>query len=565
MYYDYFGLKENPFSIAPDPHFLYLGARDREAMAHFDYGIQVNGGFVQLTGEVGTGKTLLVRALLENLPKEIEVALVLNPLISATEFVATICDELRIKYKKDTESIKELVDALNAHLLKTHAKGKRTVLIVDEAQNLNRDVLEQVRLLTNLETTKEKLLQIILVGQQELSEKLSSPDLRQLAQRITARYFLPGLNKQETHAYISHRCDVAGAGRPLFSRAGMDCVYRLSRGNPRMINILCDRSLLGAYSENASVVEPGAVRQAAKEVGESVPGKDWHLRKTSLALAASLAVFLVLGTVMLKNKNFMVSDLTTRVFANHKASLEVKEKKIIEAQPVAQVSSGTSREDLGELLLNPGTVSDTESAFQEVFHQWGLANQSLAGRTGCDAAQDAGLRCVINTGNWSHLRNYNRPAVIELQDERGQRHHIVVSRLDDKYVTLSLGDKEFTFPIAEVDKYWYGKYLLMWRPPEISVDSLKPGERGKAVVWLRQALNWYKGSPVTATDPAKHLSDVYDSELASEVRDFQREHHLVVDGVVGQFTFMELNQYHPNNKPPLISRHTSKVHKTRAG
>lgn len=564
MYNDYFGLKENPFSIAPDPHFLYLGARDREAMAHFDYGIQVNGGFVQLTGEVGTGKTLLVRALLEKLPKEVEVALVLNPLISATEFVATICDELRIKYKKNTESIKELVDALNVHLLKVHAKGKRTVLIVDEAQNLNRDVLEQVRLLTNLETTKEKLLQIILVGQQELTEKLAAPDLRQLAQRITARYFLPGLNKQETHAYISHRCDVAGAGRPLFSRAGMNCVFQLSRGNPRMINILCDRALLGAYSENESVVEPAAVKQAAKEVGDSVPGRSWSNNPVYYAVAASVTAIMISAGIFFSYNKIPAEDLSAKLAReNQVATKEIQTSSAPDT--VIVKSDSVIASHLGDLLLKPETVSDTESAFQVVFHQWGLANQSLAGRTGCDAALVAGLRCVINTGNWSHLRNYNRPAVIELQDERGQRHHLVVSHLDEKNVTLALGETEQSFPIAEVDKYWYGKYLLMWRPPEISVESLKPGERGAAVVWLRQALAWYKGKTLVQPEVNQALSDIYDNSLASEVRDFQREHKLVVDGVVGQFTFMELNRYHPKSKPPSLSRHESKSIRTKAG
>jgi general secretion pathway protein A len=564
MYNDYFGLKENPFSIAPDPHFLYLGARDREALAHFDYGIQVNGGFVQLTGEVGTGKTLLVRALLEKLPKEVEVALVLNPLISATEFVATICDELRIKYKKNTESIKELVDALNDHLLKVHAKGKRTVLIIDEAQNLNRDVLEQVRLLTNLETTKEKLLQIILVGQQELSQKLQSADLRQLAQRITARYFLPGLNKQETHAYISHRCDVAGAGRPLFSRAGMNSIYKYSCGNPRMINILCDRALLGAYSANESVVEPGAVRQAAKEVGDSVQGHDWFKKPAALAVAASVAVMVIGGGVFLNYKNSAVTESIAKTNTDTEVVVLKKQPEVLEKKEIVNVASDKSNQ-LGAILLKPETVSDTTSAFQTVFRQWGLANQSLTGRTGCDAAQDAGLRCVINTGNWSHLRNYNRPAVIELQDGRGQRHHIVVSHLDDNNVTLALGEKALTFPIVEVDKFWYGKYLLMWRPPEISVDTLKPGERSAAVVWLRQAIAWYKGTTPAETNAGQAASDLYDQNLASQVREFQRQHKLVVDGVVGQFTFMELNRYHPSAKPPLITKQLSKTHRTSAG
>lgn len=330
-----------------------------------------------------------------------------------------------------------------------------------------------------------------------------------------------------------------------------------------MINILCDRALLGAYSENESVVEPSAVRQAAKEVGDSVPGLRWHKRPATFALAASVAAALIGGAIFLNGDYSSSSGATTQLTADAKAVVQKKEI-IVPAMNAVVVAVNSKQDELGAILLKPDTISDTDSAFQAVFHQWGLASQSLAGRTGCDAALEAGLRCVINTGNWSHLRHYNRPAVIELQDGRGQRHHIVVSHLDDANVTLALGNKEFTFPIVEVDKFWYGKYLLMWRPPEISVDTLKPGERGTAVVWLRQALAWYKGKTPTQSTASQPLSDLYDSNLASEVREFQREHKLVVDGVVGQFTFMELNQYHPSAKPPLITKQLSKTHGTSA-
>src|SRR3989344_2534467 len=267
MYLRYFGLRENPFSIPPDPHYLYLSRGHQEAFAHLQYGLGESGGFVQLTGEVGTGKTLLVRALVERLPEFVDVALILYPVLTVAEFVAAICDELCIPRPAKFSTLKQLIDALNAHLLQSHAQGRHTVLIIDEAQNLSREVLEQIRLLTNLETTKQKLLQIILIGQPELSSLLAQRDLRQLAQSITARYRLTALTREETCYYIVHRCRVAGGRASLFNLSAMRRVHALSGGIPRLINIICDRALLGAYTREKTVVDAGLVNRAAAEVG----------------------------------------------------------------------------------------------------------------------------------------------------------------------------------------------------------------------------------------------------------------------------------------------------------
>src|SRR5919201_4070009 len=236
MYLGHFGLKEPPFSITPDPRYLYMTERHREALAHLLYGIGQGGGFVQLTGEVGTGKTTLCRCLLEQVPPEVDVALLFNPKLTSFELLAAVCDELRIPYPEGTTSLKVLVDALYRHLLDAHARGRRTVLIVDEAQDLSAEVLEQIRLLTNLETTREKLLQIILIGQPELITLLEREDLRQLAQRITARYHLEPFAADETRAYIRHRLQIAGRTRGLFTEAAMRTVHAASRGIPRLIN-----------------------------------------------------------------------------------------------------------------------------------------------------------------------------------------------------------------------------------------------------------------------------------------------------------------------------------------
>ncbi|MDN5873404.1 MAG: AAA family ATPase, partial [Sinobacteraceae bacterium] len=267
MYLAHFNLREAPFSIAPDPAYLYLSPRHQEALGHLLYGTGQHGGFVQLTGEVGTGKTTIVRTLLRQKLDDVEIAMVHNPRQSETEFVASICDEFNVQYAREpSPSLKTLIDALNAHLLETHAAGRRSVLIIDEAQNLAPEVLEQVRLLTNLETDKQKLLRIMLVGQPELVELLGRNELRQLASRITARFHLLPLSEHETREYIIHRLNIAGGLPTLFSTAATRAIHQRSRGIPRLINILCDRALLGAYASNMHQVTPAIVRQAAGEV-----------------------------------------------------------------------------------------------------------------------------------------------------------------------------------------------------------------------------------------------------------------------------------------------------------
>ncbi len=300
MYSSFFGLNEKPFSITPDPRYLYMSQRHTEALAHLIYGVKESGGFIQLTGEVGTGKTTLVRSLLQQLPESADVALVLNSQLSKTEFLDAICEELGTPTPHPPGSIKALTDALNDYLLENHSNGRRTILIVDEAQNLQPDVLEQVRLLTNLETTKQKLLQIILIGQPELRELLARNDMRQLAQRITGRYHLEPLTLEETTAYIDHRLKVAGCSQPVFSMAAKKAIYRLSKGIPRIINVVADRALLGAFTKDMHEVTPALVRDAAEEIyGHRTRKKSpapRRARYAAMALGgAALVVALALG------------------------------------------------------------------------------------------------------------------------------------------------------------------------------------------------------------------------------------------------------------------------------
>lgn len=294
MYPNYFGLKEASFSITPDPQYLFLSEQHREALAHLLYGAGDSGGFVLLTGEVGTGKTTVCRAFLEQLPQGVDVALVLNPAMTAVELLHAICDEFRVQVPSAEQSAKALVDRLNQFLLDAHARGRRPVLIIDEAQNLRPKVMEQIRLLTNLETPKQKLLQIFLIGQPELRTTLNSPDLRQLNQRITARFHLKPLNARETAGYVDHRIAVAGVDRPLFTAAALRRVHRCSGGVPRLINLLCDRSLLGAAVSRRMQVTPAIVNQAAREVHGSQDGIQPR-RGWGLAFAASVLIAAAIG------------------------------------------------------------------------------------------------------------------------------------------------------------------------------------------------------------------------------------------------------------------------------
>lgn len=554
MYTRYFGLRENPFALPPDPRYLYLSLRHQEALAHLMYGITHGGGFVQLTGEVGTGKTMMIRALLERMPKDIHVALVLYPLLSVEEFVAAICDDLGIARPQNTDGLKSTIDVLNRYLLENHAKGRRTVLIIDEAHKLSHEILEQVRLLTNLETTKEKLLQILLVGQPELVSLLAQPDLRQLAQRISARYNLKALLPPESAEYVMHRLRVAGGKEPIFTRGALTAVHRLSGGIPRLVNTICDRALLGAYARGKNRVNAGMVRQAAEELGQFTPNR-YSLR---LGAAAAIAIALAVGAWQLS-----AHWVTPLPKPDDSAVALAPVKPIETAIPIVAPPAPTAepaetereaKARLETLFSDPASPTDTDSAFAALFAQWRKDYSRLSGSNGCERAQSVGLRCVYNSGTWNNMRQLNRPAVIELIDAKGQKHQILVSGLKEDRVVLEIGGQKREFPISEVGRYWYGKFLSLWMPPPSGDATLRVGMRGPAVAWLRDALARYSGKPALAAG-----KELFDAELEILVKDFQRRHFLDDDGIVGRSTLIQLDVYDANVPPPLLTKSATSV------
>ena len=294
MYTNYFGFKKNPFSISPDPRYLYMSELHREALAHLLYGISSDGCFILLTGDVGTGKTTVCRCLLAQLPGNTDIALIVNPRLTVLELLQTICDELEIPREEWDTSVKAHIDKLNRYLLEAHARGRNVALLIDEAQNLSLDLLEQLRLLTNLETDQKKLLKIVLVGQTELIQLLEQPDAAQINQRITSRYHLQPLGRENSFAYIQHRLAVSGERREIFSKTALSRIFELSHGIPRLINVLCDRSLLGAYVEEKSLVNAKIVNKAAREVLGDLNERKRKATGNQWGVTLFLAVMLIL-------------------------------------------------------------------------------------------------------------------------------------------------------------------------------------------------------------------------------------------------------------------------------
>jgi general secretion pathway protein A len=544
MYTSFFGLGEKPFAITPDPRYLFMSERHAEALAHLLYGINEAGGFIQLTGEVGTGKTTVVRSLLERMPGHADVAVILNPQLTPVEFVLTICEELGIFMRDDdTSSIKDLVDLLNKRLLEAHAKGRRVVVIVDEAQNLTPETLEQVRLLTNLETASQKLLQIILIGQPELREVLARVELRQLAQRITGRYHLDPLSRAETAAYVSHRLRVAGsASGDVFSTAALREVHRLTNGIPRIINVICDRALLGAFTQEQHRIGPSLVRDAAGEVY----GRSFTPPWTRLLIGASAVVATIglgLGIWQLLPDRTGGDDKIVATTAQPEAIPTAVAVEPVPGPP--QPAAPPATQEIETLLSEPGRTT-TETAFAQLFGLWGATFDAAKGRP-CGQAQEQGLECVYQQGSWGQLRTLNRPAILTLIDDTGNAHQVVVAGLNSETAKVLAPEAMRDISIASLSRLWYGDYLILWRPQVATPRALSAGMQGAGVRWLRDSLNTAHGRSKT-----DNSSDYYDEELVRMVEDFQRQHRLNVDGIAGVQTQIVLDTLNNTGGAPLL-------------
>lgn len=539
MYTNFFGLSEKPFAITPDPRYLYLSERHAEALAHLLYGINEAGGFIQLTGEVGTGKTTIVRTLLSRVPHHADVALILNPRITPVEFLLTICEELGLGLDEaDRDSVKQMVDALNRRLLSAHAEGRRIVVIVDEAQNLSAEVLEQVRLLTNLETATQKLLQIILIGQPELRELLDRTDLRQLAQRITGRYHLKPLSREETQQYVRHRLRVAGASGDIFTQAALREVHRVSSGIPRVINVCCDRALLGAYTQEIRKVTPALVRRAAGEVYGRRFTPPWLGWIAGAIIAAGVTATAFGGWRAWQRQT---SALRAAAKAPPPAAFVQPAP-----HPAAAAPPPVSIDAL--LAANSADTSDT-AAFRRLLSLWGTS--LVNDRDPCGQAGKSGLACLEQRGSWAQVRALNRPAILTLTDDQGQRHRVVLSGLEDQFATLDLGEHNVRLPLDELSRDWFGEFTLVWKPKTARTRLLTVGMQGDEVRWLRRSLNALRGA---SADPSNE--DVYDQELAIAVQNFQREHRLNVDGIAGVQTQVVLDTALAEPGSPLLMHTT---------
>jgi general secretion pathway protein A len=604
MYKKYFGLKETPFSIAPDPRYLYMSGQHREALAHLLYGVNSDGGFVLLTGEVGTGKTTVCRCLLEQMPANCDVAFIFNPKLTVKELLSTICDELRIKYPQGTGSIKVFIDLINAYLLDAHAKGRKAVLIIDEAQRLSLEVLEQIRLLTNLETNQRKLLQVILLGQPELKTMLARPNLKQLSQRIIARYHLGPLSRMEVGSYVSHRLSIAGLNGQVFPDSTLAELYRLSGGIPRLINVLCDRALLGTYAQGRRSVNKWTMRRAAREVFGEIGRRS---RVGDRAYVLVLAALIVIGTSLLLLVNHTKLGKEPVVPESAAVANRESEAAMVYRRPIPtevkqttsepQISKAENHDLVPWALLDRASVADssppsaipaspssevastdpnpasvpeptpdpapltlyekfteearlrsTVMADQALFKLWGVTYQPDSSDSACQQAEAKGLRCLEGKGDLNELRKLNLPAVLKLVGPQGQSFHVTLKVLQRETATLALGSEAVPAALEELTSIWKGQYTLLWRPPPQYQGNLREGDGGPAVKWLESRLRRVQGKAVPLRkDP------VLDAVLVERVKRYQLSKGLKPDGLVGPRTLILLGT-DGSSKMPLLTK-----------
>jgi len=523
MYAKFFGLGQEPFSIAPDPRYLFMSERHREALAHLLYGLRGGGGFVLLTGEIGAGKTTVCRCFLEQIPPRCNVAYIFNPKLSVIELLKTVCEEFHIPQAPPAggvETVKQYLDPLNEFLLRTHAVGQNNVLIIDEAQNLSAEVLEQLRLLTNLETSERKLLQIILIGQPELRSMVAQPALEQLAQRVIARFHLQALSAAETAQYVQHRLEVSGlAGPSPFDAAALRRVHQLARGVPRRINLLCDRALLGAYAQGQRQVKRATLNKAAAEVFDPAsPPSQRHARwfwALGLALSAAGASALLLRTQPSEQKPTVAATA-----------------------PAASAAAPTEPQLASRISL---AWRGEHAAWQDLAPAW-KATLAPDEPDACQAFKPARLACFRSEGGLAVLRLLDRPAILTLRDGTGKPSYVTLVQLGTQSATVRAGGSSETVSLGTLARQWQGEFATLWRWPEGYAGKLGAGQDAS---WLAAAL------AKAADEPAPRGPSRYDASLQARIAAFQRAQGLKVDGMLGPITLMQLNRATGIHEPRL--------------
>jgi general secretion pathway protein A len=566
MYAGYFGLKQTPFSIAPDPRYLLMSERHREALALLLYGVQGGGGFVLLTGEIGAGKTTVCRCFLEQIPENCRVAYIFNPKLTVGDLLKTVCNEFQLEVRHEgigPATIKDYLDPLNEYLLRSHAAGKRNVLIIDEAQNLTPHVLEQLRLLTNLETNERKLLQIVLIGQPELRTVLARPELEQLAQRVIARFHLGALSAAETRQYVRHRMEVAGLKGPLpFSAEALARVHAITRGVPRRINLLCDRALLGAYATDSRQIGPAMVDKAASEVFDMPSNKITPPPGKALARHPwlTLALGALGGAVVVAGMALILWQQRPAPPAPLPASPPAGAAPTVQPVPPPPATAGTAAvpgadspannaaaplppaaSDAGPptaalpapLTSPPGSgdlLSTDSAAWRELGPLWG---QSLTGGDACTVALQNRLQCFSTQRMTLHgLRQLDRPGILRLRLSGEEPQRALVTAMTAETVTLQANGQRWLMPLTALADIWRGDYATLWRQPEGTQGRITQNTRGAAADWLARQL--------TALQ-ARGLIPAEANSFAARLKGFQRAQGLEADGVAGSMTFMQVN------------------------
>ena len=571
IYLQHFALKREPFSIVPDPDFLYPSQQHRQAVAHLKYGLDREGGFILLTGEVGTGKTTLTRTMLQRIPAHVRVAYVLNSKLNETDLLASICDELAIKLQKskNLSFSKICIDALNQDLLASHAKGQKTLIVIEEAQNLSADVLETLRLLSNLETNTHKLLHILLVGQPELLEILGQKQLRQLNQRVVSRFHLLPLDQSELSNYINHRLHHAGAAGPIFDQGCIKVLFRLTKGVPRLINLICHQSLLAAYSLGDKSVSPALVKDASVEI---LSGLDNGKPNTSnkplivvlLLVLMMVSVFMLLPRSTLDSLGFLVAiDKPNAEIVTSKAENIIskgtgptaedvmeKDNELLVVDDLVAVSveqSATLSFIVEESIIDSG-FTETSNPLVNLLAVWSIASSEVySPEAFAGIATTFGLQSekVTQAAPWM-LNAIDRPGIVVLNENGGLLKSYLLTYIDDDSVTLKMKNGEIDLDLDQFKDRWTGSFLYLWRPHK-EFDLLMQGDTDKlAMSWLQEKLSMDDEGIEKVITGGRYTEAVKD-----QVVGFQRRHGLKADGIVGRQTLMRLNELFDDEIPRL--------------